>query len=166
MCYLYIYVDRICFPMCWFGVYGTKMHQKSPNLLYGPWSQTPALDSGLCIPLLGRLAVKVCLQNPGLAFLVLDTWLWTTNFGLRPGGHYWLPGQVLLVGFWSYDWDLTIAIALVSTMIINIINIVTINIAIAGRHVHNGFFLGRALLLGFWTYDWDLNIAIALTSTM
>ena len=71
--YIYkIYVDRICFPMCWFGVYGTKMHQKQPNLLYGPWSQTPALDSGLCIPLLGRLAVKVCLQNPGLALLVLD----------------------------------------------------------------------------------------------
>ena len=91
-------LDRTCFPMCWFGlpwnqhtgkeipytcgpylfpyvlVWGVwyKMQQKSPNLLYGPWSQTPALDSGLCIPLLGRLAVKVCLQNPGLALLVLD----------------------------------------------------------------------------------------------
>ena len=39
---------------------------------FGSWYQTPALDSGLCIPLLGRLAVKVCLQNPGLALLVLD----------------------------------------------------------------------------------------------
>ena len=77
----------------------------------------------------GVLAQDSWFVIPGFGQLALDFTFCINNY--HPRWWVFFLGQVLLLGFWTYDWDLTIAIALISNMINNIKIIINTAIAIA-----------------------------------